>query len=231
MDIIILMNHNSYVGREYLKGLRGNDIKVDVCCIGCYPEIDLIAQKSCGKDWIPESQASLESFHDFYYFTSLKSSKLLSFLTKNKYEIGIQGGTGIIKNIIINKFKLGILNFHPGLLPSYRGCSAPEWQLFEGNEIYSTCHLIDEGIDSGKILKIKKLKVNFTNYSKFRSSIYPLTAIFLIEVIKNLIVHNGFKKRPYEQEKKKARYLKYIGDEKINLIKENWLNYVKILNN
>ena len=87
-------------------------------------EISFIENSRCGNLWCPEKQSKLMNFHNFYFFKNLKSNELISFLEKSKYDIGIQGGTGILKKNIINKFKLGIVNFHPGLLPMYRGCSA-----------------------------------------------------------------------------------------------------------
>ena len=63
-----------------------------------------------------------------------------------KYDLGIQGGTSIINKEVFDKYKLGILNFHPGLLPQYRGCSAPEWQIYENKNVLASCHIIDEGI-------------------------------------------------------------------------------------
>lgn len=230
MNIVLIMNQNSYVGREYLSCLRDNDIKIDVCSIGDFPEIDPIAQESCNNEWLPESQSSLESFHKFYDFESLKSIVFLNFLKKKQYKIGIQGGTGIINKYILNEFKLGILNFHPGLLPKYRGCSAPEWQLLEGNKIYSTCHFIDDGIDTGDIIKIKELQVNNQNYYKFRGSIYPITSLFMLEIIKEFIVYNGLKEKAIKQNEKHARYRKFIGKDKIKYIKDNWSNFEKVLN-
>ena len=49
-------------------------------------------------------------------------------------------------------FNIGIINFHPET-SFYRGCSAPEWQLLEENEIICTAHFIDEGIDTGEIIE------------------------------------------------------------------------------
>lgn len=68
------------------------------------------------------------------------------------YDLGIQGDTGILKSDIINKFNLGLINFHPGDLPKYIDCSAQEWQLCENNDIISTYHLIDQWIVTGPVL-------------------------------------------------------------------------------
>ncbi len=135
--------------------------------------------------------------------------------------MGIQGGTGILKDNIISNFNFGILNFHPGDLPFYRGCSAPEWQLFENKPIISTCHLIDEGIDTGPILKKKKLNVSMKSYESFRSSIYPQTSIFVYEVIQDLI-NEKLELKFKIQDKKTAVYRKYIGHESILELKNNF---------
>ena len=125
----------------------------------------------------------------FVKFDSLKSLDLLKYLSNNKYDLAIQGGTGIISDSLIQKFSKGILNFHPGDLPKYRGCSAPEWQLLENKPIISTCHFIDKGIDTGPILKKKKLNVEYASYNLFRSSIYPETAKFVKEIVSEILIN------------------------------------------
>mgnify|MGYP002877941927 CR=1 FL=1 len=97
-------------------------------------ERDLIEEERCGKLWCPIGQLSLAKYHNFYYFQNLRSKKLYRFLGIKKYDLGIQGGTSIINKEVFDKYKLGILNFHPGLLPQYRGCSAPEWQIYENKK-------------------------------------------------------------------------------------------------
>ena len=219
--ISLIMNQNSYSGREYLFHLKNSNIKVDVLSIGNFPKRNRIEDERCGGLWKPESQKFLLKYHDFFFFDSLKSKKLVDFLNYKNYDIGIQGGTGIISNLIIKKFKLGILNFHPGLLPKYRGCSAPEWQIYEGEKVYSTCHLIDKNIDTGDILKVKRLDISKKSYQEFRASIYIETSKFVVKMIEEIISNKGFKKKPYKQNEKHARYLKFIGEEKINFIKKN----------
>ena len=173
------MNKNSYSGREYLYELLKREIKVDAIQIGKYPEIDDIEEKRCGGLWQPKKIKILKKLHNFYFFSSLDSKNLLSFLKKMKYDICIQGGTGLINKKLISSFNLGIINFHPGDLPYYRGSSAPEWQLWENKPIVSTCHLVDEGIDSGPIFEKRVLKINTESYFSFRASIYPETAKFV----------------------------------------------------
>jgi len=52
----------------------------------------------------------------------------------------------------------GIINVHPGMLPSYRGLFAPFWQIRRGEtELGCTVHLVDRGIDTGPILGIARV--------------------------------------------------------------------------
>lgn len=224
--ISLIMNRNSYVGREYLFLLKNNKIKIDVLSIGNYPKQNILEDERCGKLWTPESQENLSEYHNFFHFDSLNSKKILEFLEVMNYDLGIQGGTGIINNKIIRNFRLGILNFHPGKLPKYRGCSAPEWQIYEGEKVFATCHLLDESIDTGDIIDIQELRLPTSDYYKFRSSVYIEISKFMLKIIKKIIDNKGFVKTPYKQDEKNARYLKYIGETKIGLLKKNYFKVI-----
>ena len=158
MNLALIMNLHSYAGREYLSLIGKANIQIEVICIGNSPEINQMEEIRCGGLWTPPSLESLMNLYKFkiYKFDTLKSSDLIDFLKNKKFDLGIQGGTGILKKEVFDQFSIGILNFHPGDLPLYRGCSAPEWQIIENKPVYSTCHFIDHGVDTGDIL-MKKL--------------------------------------------------------------------------
>lgn len=219
MKIAILMNHNSYPGREYSKALINSDIDFDIISIGSYLGQNEDENLRCDNMWKPLDFDIIIKNRAHYNFSSLKSDELLNLLDIKNYDIGIQGGTGILKSEVINKFKLGILNFHPGDLPQYRGCSAPEWQIYEGKKVVSTCHLVDEGIDTGKIIDKRELKLDYSNYHKMRSQIYPQTAKFIVDIISEIISNDGFKNPPLIQDESVAVYRKYIGDDRIDDLK------------
>lgn len=57
--------------------------------------------------------------------------------------------------------RLGVLNIHPGELPRYAGLFAPMRMLMEGHdELASTLHWIDEGIDTGPIIAIHRQQID-----------------------------------------------------------------------
>ena len=220
------MDDNSYPGREYLTKLSELNISIDILSIGYNSSIDRIEKERTADLWKPmqiEEILKLNNKFKIFKFENLKDINLYSHINAKKYTLGIQGGTGIISENLINCFKHGILNFHPGLLPQYRGCSAPEWQLIENNEIYSTCHFIDSGIDSGDILATKIITTNdFNSYEEFRSSIYPKTALFVKEIIEKIILDINFLKKRRKQNKKDFKYRKFIGEKAIQALKNKF---------
>jgi methionyl-tRNA formyltransferase len=219
MKIALIMNSNSYCGREYSSKLTKANIKFDLLVIKVKAEGNPVEEERCGGLWTPPEIDELNDNATVHQFTSLKSEEFLSFLSEKSYDLGIQGGTGILRQNVIDAFGLGILNFHPGDLPYYRGCSAPEWQLVEKKPVVSTCHLVDTGIDTGKIIDKQELSPGLSSYHDFRSSIYPQTADFVVDIVSKYIEANGHFTEPQVQDESDASYRKYIGDEKIEDIK------------
>ena len=218
MNVAIILNDNSYPGREYLSAIISHGLKIDAVVIGSFSEFDNEEDERCGGLWSPPQQDSLFRDLSVYRFSSLNDGALLRFLRERKYDFGIQGGTGILKAPIIDSFRYGILNFHPGKLPEYRGCSAPEWQLLEGKDVVCTCHLIDDGIDSGKVYRYKVLfDRGVRDYYKMRAGIYPRISNFVVEILKEL--DEEFPNRCFEQDESKAIYRKYIGNDLIEKLK------------
>jgi methionyl-tRNA formyltransferase len=58
----------------------------------------------------------------------------------------------IIPTHIIDAPRIGVVNFHPSLLPYNRGKHYNFWTIVEGTPFGVTLHFVDEGIDSGDIL-------------------------------------------------------------------------------
>lgn len=58
----------------------------------------------------------------------------------------------IIPRFIIEAPAVGIVNFHPSLLPYNRGKNYNFWTIVEDTPFGVTLHFVDEGIDSGDIL-------------------------------------------------------------------------------
>ena len=225
LKIALICGNDSFVGREYAKSLIRNRVSFDLILIGKKLNNN-IEKKRTNNNWFPPTINKLEKkIKKVFYFNNMNET-FLRYLKYMRYDLAIQGGgLGILKKEVISKFKFGIMNFHPGSLPEFRGSSAPEYQFLKKRKTICTCHLIDEKIDQGYLLKKKKLKLSYKNYYKFRASIYPEISKFLIEVLKSLKTSIKNKKKIETT----TPLMPYIGDDTIKFIITNWKVLVKFV--
>lgn len=63
--------------------------------------------------------------------------------------------------LLFQKSKYGCINFHPALLPDYKGCAGYNLAIMDGLlEWGSSCHYVDEGIDTGDIIDVLRFPVD-----------------------------------------------------------------------
>jgi methionyl-tRNA formyltransferase len=66
----------------------------------------------------------------------------------------------ILKRDLIDLPRLGFINCHAGALPFYRGRNPLNWVLINGeSEFGITVHYVDEGIDTGDIIRQRKYPI------------------------------------------------------------------------
>lgn len=74
-------------------------------------------------------------------------------------DLGVILGARILPKKVIDRFSIGILNFHPGLLPANRGLGTVLRAVLLGIRQGVTAHLIDEKVDSGRIVLRKTVPI------------------------------------------------------------------------
>ena len=87
--------------------------------------------------------------------------RLLKLLKINNVDlICLAGFMKIISSSFIKKFYKPILNIHPSLLPKYKGLNTHH-RAIENGDKYSgaTVHIVNEKLDSGKIIIQEKVKI------------------------------------------------------------------------
>ncbi len=94
----------------------------------------------------------------------------------------------IFKTAILEVPKLGVINCHAGKLPFYRGRNILNWVLINDEKEFGiTVHYVDEGIDTGDILK--QLIYPITDEDDYYSLLkiaYAECASILYETIKDI---------------------------------------------
>jgi phosphoribosylglycinamide formyltransferase-1 len=95
-----------------------------------------------------------------YNQKNIEKKILLILKNNNIHMICLAGFMKILSKNFISKFKGKILNIHPSLLPKYKGLNTHE-RVLKNKEKYTgaTVHLVNDKLDSGKIITQKKIMV------------------------------------------------------------------------
>lgn len=141
-------------------------------------------------------------------------SELLETYEKNFFDLGISARfSKIIKKRCLDLFKLGIINFHGGLLPEYGGLYSSVHCLLNGETIGGgTIHWMEEGIDTGDIIARCKFNIDKhdTAYDVFQKTQLELLKHFKMVYTKILdncihtisqdqLVRKGYKHRYFNK--------------------------------
>lgn len=95
----------------------------------------------------------------------------------------------IIKNNILSKFNKGVFNIHASKLPKDKGISPVLWAFVRGDqEVWSSIYKVNEGIDSGPLVKQIKflIKKNDTAFSLY-SRVCKQSGIELNDILHNIL--------------------------------------------
>jgi len=88
-----------------------------------------------------------------YFMMGHNSEECLHLLEQKKPKLGLIAGARILKKEVIDKFSLGIINFHPGGIPECRGLDTAHWIQHDNLPVAVTSHFIDGRVDGGWIIK------------------------------------------------------------------------------
>lgn len=123
----------------------------------------------------------------FTTVTSFNNSALIEELVALKIDVGVFCGGGILREKFLKSFSIGVLNCHMGILPKYRGMDVVEWPILENDlkHVGVTCHLMDNGIDTGDIIEIVKVDAKkFKSINELRAY---LSGVMLGLMIKSIL--------------------------------------------
>jgi len=94
--------------------------------------------------------------------------------------------TDIVPPRVFNAPRLGSICYHPSLLPKYRGASAINWAVINGETATGlTIFWVDQGIDTGDILLQKRVEVgpNDTTGEIYFNKLYPMGVAAVLEAV------------------------------------------------
>lgn len=127
----------------------------------------------------------------------------------------------IMPDDVIKLATFGGINYHPSLLPKYRGGSAINWAVIKGEkETGVTIHYVDQGIDTGDIVLQEKVEISSkdTVGSLYYDKLYPMGVKLIARAVAG--IRKGTAPR-IPQDAEKATYQPMITEDDVKI---DWKN-------
>ncbi|MFO7887521.1 MAG: methionyl-tRNA formyltransferase [Eubacteriales bacterium] len=133
----------------------------------------------------------------------------------------------ILHKEILKHPKKSCINLHASLLPKYRGAAPINWAIIKGEKVTGvTTMIMEEGLDTGDILKTKKVNINNKmNAGELHDILKDIGGELLIETIEGI---EAQKILPKKQNEAVASYAPML-NKKTGLI--NWENTAENIHN
>ena len=124
-----------------------------------------------------------------YYLTVNDFEEAVGFFESEEPSIAAFTGGGLTRENILERFSVGMINVHLGVLPNYKGMGIVEAALLEGKieEVGLTSHFMDTKIDTGPIIRTqpihcdKKLSID-----QIYQSLLAYTPVMMIDAVLRL---------------------------------------------
>lgn len=158
-----------------------------------------------------------------YFVPNINHCRTLKYLKKKKYKFGVLAGVGIIDQLIINEFTKNCINSHPGPLPDCPGAGALEQTLYKGLEPAVSVHYALSKVDSGEIIKLRKIKIlEKDTFFSFYDRLTLNCGIILAEVCEEIEKGKTLKSYPNKGS------INYWSNCNKTIQKKAWINFKKL---
>jgi methionyl-tRNA formyltransferase len=106
------------------------------------------------REIMSETGLDERSFPESFKVSSVNSTETRNLLRDLDPVLVAVNGTRIISSAVLETVNCPFINLHAGITPLYRGVHGGYWALASGRpeEVGTTIHLIDQGIDTGIVL-------------------------------------------------------------------------------
>jgi len=169
--------------------------------LNCPYEIELVfsnnpnvyALKRASQNNIPTLTLDHKNFKNRQEFDSSLSNNL----KKIDFDLIVLAGfMRILGREFIKTYENKIINLHPSLLPKYPGLNTHEKVLENKDKFHgATVHMVDEGLDTGKIIGFSKFKVeDYDNYDSLLAKTHEIEHKLLPQICsliasKKIVLH------------------------------------------
>ncbi len=151
MKTIFLGNHT--VGVTVLKVLLNTTDVVAVVANPDHPDDGILYQSV--------KQTALQHNIPVFQYTGKQRGEVLDLVKKYNPDLMVIADYKYLFPLEVLQFPpLGVINFHPSLLPLYRGRAPVNWAMINDEEECGlTVHFVDEGMDTGDIILQERIEI------------------------------------------------------------------------
>jgi methionyl-tRNA formyltransferase len=120
-------------------------------------------ESTFNSDFFDLSSIAQSNYIPFHYTSNINSPETVNWMKElNPDVVFCFGWSNLIKNEVLEISRLGVIGYHPTLLPHNKGRHPLIWAKVLGLEKSgSTFFFMDEGADTGDILSQKEFRINF----------------------------------------------------------------------
>jgi phosphoribosylglycinamide formyltransferase-1 len=136
---------------------------------------------------IPVHSLDKKQFHSSEEF----ENEILKVLIFHKIDYIFLAGYGLlIGEVLLSHYKSRIVNIHPSLLPSFTGHKNGLQQALDyGVKIVGiTTHVVDKGMDTGKILFQESIEVEEDDFKQLEYRIFKIGTILQVKTINKYFI-------------------------------------------
>ena len=204
--IIFLVSEDKYYIYEFINKVKNNktlDIRLIVIqkyketikrkiilslIFGLLNTIYLIYQLSFKRSSVSIKNLCDKNNINYLITSNLNNSKIINQIKLTKADLIINLNVmKLIKKNFLKKISYKLINFHPGILPNYRGLYSTFYKLLNKDEFFGmTAHYMGDKIDNGPIISVLKEKIDGRNLFDCYRRIYEVMIFNLLRsTIKN----------------------------------------------
>jgi methionyl-tRNA formyltransferase len=146
---------NNWTGWQILRWLQ--EQHEEIVGIAIHPE----NRRKYGKEMMDVAHVDTSCIFDG---SKLQQPEIVEAIKSLRPDIGISVFFGyILRPDILSIMPRGCINVHPAFLPYNRGSHPNVWSIMEGTPAGATIHYVDDGIDTGDIIKQQEVPVEPTD--------------------------------------------------------------------
>ena len=164
-----------------------------------------------------------------YQFKSLRAPEAVQAMTAAKADIGIMAFVlQFAPQDFVNIPKRGTIQYHPSLLPKFRGPSSINWPLIKGEtETGLTIFRPSDGLDEGAVILQKRTPVSESDTlgTVYFDRLFPMGVAAMLEAA-DLVVAG--KHKELVQDEAQASYEGWCREAEAKI---NWANHVDYIHN